>query len=71
MQTVGVGRDHERRRGRAHGGKRIRWLYAVIAGKESVVMPAYQYEAAYASGEKVTGVVEALNQNDAVAQIRK
>ena len=34
-------------------------------------MPTYKYEAAYASGEKVSGVVEAMSQNDAVAQIRQ
>lgn len=34
-------------------------------------MPTYKYEAAYASGEKVTGVVEAVSQTEAVAQIRK
>ena len=34
-------------------------------------MPTYRYEAAYASGEKVSGVVEAMSQNDAVAQIRE
>ncbi len=34
-------------------------------------MPTYKYEAAYAGGEKVTGVVEAVSQTEAVAQIRK
>ena len=34
-------------------------------------MPTYKYEGAYASGEKVSGVVEALSQTDAVAQIRQ
>ena len=34
-------------------------------------MPAYQYEAVYANGEHAAGVVEALNENDAVAQIRQ
>ncbi len=34
-------------------------------------MPTYKYEGAYASGERVTGVVEAVSQNDAVAQIRQ
>ena len=34
-------------------------------------MPPYKYEGAYASGERVTGVVEAVSQNDAVAQIRQ
>ena len=34
-------------------------------------MPTYKYEGAYASGEKVTGVVEAMSQTDAVAQIRQ
>lgn len=34
-------------------------------------MPTYKYEAAYASGEKVTGVVEAVSETEAVAQIRK
>lgn len=34
-------------------------------------MPTYKYEGAYASGEKVTGVVEAVSQTDAVAQIRQ
>ena len=34
-------------------------------------MPAYRYEGAYASGEKVSGVVEAVSQADAVAQIRQ
>ena len=34
-------------------------------------MPTYKYEGAYASGEKVSGVIEAMSQNDAVAQIRQ
>ena len=34
-------------------------------------MPTYKYEGAYTSGERVSGVVEALTQNDAVAQIRQ
>lgn len=34
-------------------------------------MPTYKYEGAYANGERVTGVVEAVSQNDAVAQIRQ
>ena len=34
-------------------------------------MPTYKYEAAYASGEKVSGVIEAMSQPDAVAQIRQ
>ena len=34
-------------------------------------MPTFKYEGAYASGERVSGVVEALSQNDAVAQIRQ
>ena len=34
-------------------------------------MPTYKYEAAYASGERVNGVVEAVSQTDAVAQIRQ
>lgn len=34
-------------------------------------MPTFKYEGAYASGERVTGVVEAVSQNDAVAQIRQ
>ena len=34
-------------------------------------MPSYKYEGAYGSGERVTGVIEALSQNDAVAQIRQ
>ncbi len=34
-------------------------------------MPTYKYEAAYSSGEKVNGVVEAVSQSDAVAQIRQ
>ena len=34
-------------------------------------MPTYKYEAAYASGEKVNGVVEAVSQTDAVTQIRQ
>ena len=34
-------------------------------------MPTYKYEAAYASGEKVNGVVEAVSQTEAVAQIRQ
>ena len=34
-------------------------------------MPTYKYEGAYASGEKVSGVVEAVSRNEAVAQIRQ
>ena len=34
-------------------------------------MPTYKYEGAYASGEKVSGVIEAMSRNDAVAQIRQ
>ena len=34
-------------------------------------MPTYRYEGAYPGGERVTGVVEALDQSDAVAQIRQ
>ena len=34
-------------------------------------MPTYKYEGAYASGEKVSGVVEAVSQTDAVARIRQ
>ena len=34
-------------------------------------MPTYKYEGAYASGERVSGVIEAMSQNDAVAQIRQ
>ena len=34
-------------------------------------MPTYKYEAAYSSGEKVNGVVEAVSQTEAVAQIRQ
>ena len=34
-------------------------------------MPTFKYEAAYASGERVTGVVEAVSQTEAVAQIRQ
>ena len=34
-------------------------------------MPTFKYEGAYASGERVTGIVEAVSQNDAVAQIRQ
>ena len=34
-------------------------------------MPTYKYEGAYASGEKVSGVIEAMSQHDAVAQIRQ
>lgn len=34
-------------------------------------MPTYRYEGAYASGEKVSGVIEAMSQNDAVAMIRQ
>lgn len=34
-------------------------------------MPTFKYEAAYLSGEKVKGVVEAVSQTDAVAQIRQ
>ena len=34
-------------------------------------MPTYKYEGAYASGERVSGVVEAVSQTEAVAQIRQ
>ena len=34
-------------------------------------MPAYRYEGVYASGEKVSGVVEAVSRTEAVAQIRR
>lgn len=34
-------------------------------------MPTFKYEGAYASGERVTGVVEAVSQSEAVAQIRQ
>ena len=34
-------------------------------------MPTYKYEGAYASGEKVSGVIDAISQTDAVAQIRQ
>ena len=34
-------------------------------------MPTFKYEAAYASGERVSGVIEAVSQNEAVAQIRQ
>lgn len=34
-------------------------------------MPAYKYEGAYASGEKVSGVVEAVSQVEAVAKARQ
>lgn len=34
-------------------------------------MPTYKYEAAYSSGERVNGVVEAVSRTDAVAQIRQ
>lgn len=34
-------------------------------------MPTYRYEGAYAGGERVTGVVEAVSQTAAVAQIRQ
>ncbi|MCI8405600.1 MAG: type II secretion system F family protein [Oscillospiraceae bacterium] len=34
-------------------------------------MPTYKYEAAYASGERVSGVVEAASEHEAVAQIRQ
>ncbi len=34
-------------------------------------MPTYKYEGAYVSGEKVSGVVEAVSQTDAVNQIRQ
>lgn len=34
-------------------------------------MPTYKYEAAYSSGERVNGVVEAVSRSDAVAQIRQ
>lgn len=34
-------------------------------------MPTYKYEGAYASGEKVSGVVEAVSRTDAVNQIRQ
>lgn len=34
-------------------------------------MPAYYYEAAYANGEKVSGVVEASSRGEAISQIRR
>lgn len=34
-------------------------------------MPTFKYEAAYAGGERVSGVVEAASQQEAVAQIRQ
>ena len=34
-------------------------------------MPTYKYEGAYASGERVSGVIEAMSRNDAVVQIRQ
>ena len=34
-------------------------------------MPTNKYEGAYASGEKVSGVVEAVSRTDAVNQIRQ
>lgn len=34
-------------------------------------MPTYKYEGAYAGGETVTGVVEAVSEHEAVAQIRQ
>jgi len=34
-------------------------------------MPTYKYEGAYLSGEKVSGIVEAVSKNDAVTQIRQ
>ena len=34
-------------------------------------MPTYKYEAVYAGGEQVSGVVEAVSRTDAVAQIRQ
>jgi len=34
-------------------------------------MPTYKYEGAYTSGEKVSGVVEAVSQTDAVARVRQ
>ena len=34
-------------------------------------MPTYKYEGAYAGGEKVSGVVEAVSRTDAVNQIRQ
>ena len=34
-------------------------------------MPTYKYEGAYASGERVSGVIDAMSQNDAVAKIRQ
>ncbi len=34
-------------------------------------MPTYKYEGAYGSGEKVTGVVEAVSQAEAAAQVRR
>lgn len=34
-------------------------------------MPTFKYEGAYASGERVSGVVEAVSQTEAVAQIRQ
>lgn len=34
-------------------------------------MPTYKYEGAYSSGERISGVIEAVSRNDAVAQIRQ
>ena len=34
-------------------------------------MPTYKYEAAYAGGERASGVVEAVSEAEAVAQIRQ
>ena len=34
-------------------------------------MPTYKYEAVYAGGEQVSGVVEAVSRTDAVAQVRQ
>lgn len=34
-------------------------------------MPTYKYEASYPGGERVTGVIDAVSENDAVAQIRQ
>ena len=34
-------------------------------------MPTYKYEGAYSNGERVSGVIDAMSQNDAVAQIRQ
>ena len=34
-------------------------------------MPTYKYEGAYSSGERVSGVIDAMSQNDAVIQIRQ